>query len=53
MMLQDDEAMLNKSTITKFGIEHGQVFIYFHRRGTTTSELPERSPEADARRAAE
>ncbi len=31
MLLQDDGVMLNKSTITKFGIELGQVFISFRR----------------------
>ena len=31
MLLQDDEVMLNKSTITKFGIELGEVFIFFRR----------------------
>ena len=31
MLLQDEDVMLNKSTITKFGIELGQVFISFRR----------------------
>jgi hypothetical protein len=31
MLLQDAEVMLNKSTITKFGIELGEVFIFFRR----------------------
>ena len=31
MLLQDEEVMLNKSTITKFGIELGEVFIFFRR----------------------
>ena len=31
MLLQDEDVMLNKSTITKFGIELGEVFIFFRR----------------------
>ena len=31
MLLQDQEVMLNKSTVTKFGIELGQVFIFFRK----------------------
>jgi hypothetical protein len=33
MLLQDSVVMLNKSTITKFGVELGQVFIFFRRSG--------------------
>ena len=36
--------MLNKSTITKFGIELGQVFIFF-RRGATTASAAQRAAE--------
>src|SRR5688500_502775 len=31
MLQQDQEVMLNKSTITKFGLELGEVFIFFRR----------------------
>lgn len=31
MLQQDKEVMVNKSTITKFGIELGEVFIFFRR----------------------
>jgi hypothetical protein len=31
MLQQDEEVMLNKSTVTKFGIELGEVFIFFRR----------------------
>ena len=31
MLQQDQEVMLNKSTVTKFGVELGQVFIFFRR----------------------
>jgi hypothetical protein len=31
MLQQDAEVMVNKSTITKFGIELGEVFIFFRR----------------------
>lgn len=31
MLQQDDEVMVNKSTVTKFGIELGEVFIFFRR----------------------
>ncbi len=31
MLQQDEEVMVNKSTITKFGIELGEVFIFFRR----------------------
>ena len=44
MLLQDPEVMLNKSTITKFGIELGQVFIFF-RRGATTASAAQRAAE--------
>jgi hypothetical protein len=31
MLQQDGEVMLNKSTVTKFGLELGEVFIFFRR----------------------
>jgi hypothetical protein len=31
MLQQNQEVMLNKSTVTKFGVELGQVFIFFRR----------------------
>lgn len=32
MLQQDEEVMVNKSTVTKFGIELGEVFIFFRRQ---------------------
>ena len=40
MLLQDDGVMLNKSTITKFGIELGQVFISFRRLPANCPGMP-------------
>ena len=31
MLQQDQEVMLNKSTVSKYGIELGEVFIFFRR----------------------
>jgi hypothetical protein len=31
MLLQDEGAMLNRSTFSKFGIEVGQAVIVFHK----------------------
>ena len=31
MLLQDEDVMVNKSTITKFGIALGEVFLFFRR----------------------
>jgi hypothetical protein len=45
MLLQDDDVMLNKSTITKFGIELGQVFIYFRRQPVGASGAAEQAAE--------
>jgi hypothetical protein len=31
LLLQDDEVLLNRSTVTKFGVELGEVLIFFQR----------------------
>jgi hypothetical protein len=33
MYLQDDEVMLNYSTMSKFGVRLGEVILSFRRRG--------------------
>jgi hypothetical protein len=53
MLLQDEEVMLNKSTITKFGLELGEVFIFFRRLAPAGSSSVSLGYPALAQQAAE
>jgi len=50
MIRQDEEVMINRTTVSKFGISLGQVFIFFRRLDADPAarDAPERAPqEAD------
>lgn len=35
MLLQDDEVMINRTTVTKWGFTLGEVYIFFQKQSTT------------------
>lgn len=56
MLLQDQEVMLNRTTITKFGFKLGEVFIFFRRLnavGSSSSALEGEAAPYLAQQAAE
>jgi hypothetical protein len=56
MIRQDEEVMLNKTTVSKFGLELGQVFIFFRKldaAGSSSSSLEGKAATYLAQQAAE
>lgn len=53
MLLQDDEVMLNRTTISKYGFELGTVVIFFRRVETSLSVLEGQAGAEHAQHAAE
>lgn len=47
MFLQDDEVMLNRTTVSKFGIKLGEVVIFFRRIGQPAVSYGRREALAD------
>jgi hypothetical protein len=53
MLLQDEEVMLNRTSITKFGLELGTVVIFFSKRDREGSAGKGEAPARYAEQAAE
>ncbi|MBB4210401.1 uncharacterized protein DUF3833 [Rhodothalassium salexigens DSM 2132] len=47
MLLQDDKVLINKATVTRFGLEIGRLFITFRKTGDTADDaMAEASPRS-------